>query len=41
MEDSVVRNEYAVENNENFVAAVYLVANVDVVVLFNLAGVAD
>ena len=39
-EDAVVRNEYAVEDNENFVAAVYLVANVDVVVLFNLAGVA-
>ena len=32
-EDAVVRNEYAVEDNENFVAAVYLVANVDVVVL--------
>ena len=39
-EDAVVRNEYTVEDNENFVAAVYLVANVDVVVLFNLAGVA-
>ena len=39
-EDAVVRNEYAVEDNENFVAAVYLVTNVDVVVLFNLAGVA-
>ena len=39
-EDAIVRNEYAVEDNQNFVAAVYLVANVDVVVLLGLAGVA-
>ena len=38
-EDAVVRNEYTVEDNENLVAAVYLVADVDVVVLFDLAGV--
>ena len=39
-EDAVVRNEYVVEDYEDLVAAVYLVADVDVVVLLELAGVA-
>ena len=38
-EDHVVRNEYAVEDNQNLVTAVNLVADVDVVMFLGLAGV--
>ncbi len=38
-EDAVVRNEYMLKDNQNFMSAVNLVADVDVVVLFQLAGV--
>ena len=39
-EDAVVRDEYAVENDQHLVPAVNLVANVDVIVLLKLAGIA-
>ena len=39
-ENHVVRDKYAVENNQNFVSAVLLVANVNVIVFLGLAGVA-
>ena len=39
-EDHVVRNEYAVENYQNLVAAVNLVADIDVVIFLGLAGIA-
>ena len=39
-EDHIVRNEYTVENNQNLVTAVNLVADVDVVMFLGLAGIA-
>ncbi len=39
-EDHVVRDEYTVENNQNLVTAVNLVADVDVVIFLGLARVA-
>ena len=39
-EDAVVRNEYVIEDDQHFVAAVNLVADVDIVVLLQLAGIA-
>ena len=38
-EDHIVRDEYTVENNQNLVTAVNLVADVDVVMFLGLAGV--
>ena len=39
-EDHVVRNEHAVEDYQNLVAAVNLVADIDVVIFLGLAGIA-
>ena len=39
-EDHIIRNKYAVKDNQNFVSAVLLVADINVVVLLGLAGIA-